>query len=151
MKPTRLSDACIPGVAVFGTLCSLSFTPVLCAVRYGNTREVFQVFVTQLALDAQTHRRAVWDGKLAAVHAVGQQGLRVPGISHVEAIPPSIDAIKEDVLRLGLNPDRIQHEGKRHTGPLRNRRPTLLADVFCDLRARRIASEFREGKFGRTR
>ena len=55
------------------------------------------------------------------------------GIGHIEAVPPAIDAVKEDILRLRQNTCRIQHEGKRNTGPFRDCRPALLANVLGNL------------------
>src|SRR5205807_1654210 len=116
---------------------------------YCNRREVFQVLVTQLALHAQTHRRPMRDGKIATVHTVGQQSLRMPCVRHVQTVPPSIDTIKKDIPGLWLNTGLSEDPGKRNACPFRDCRPTLLADVFCNLRARRIASQLSEGKFRR--
>ena len=86
-------------------------------------------------LDAQPDRRSVRNGQVLPVHAVGQQSLRMPGIGHIEAVPPSIDAIKEDIPGLRLNSGGTQNKRERNACPLGNCRPAIFAYVLRDLRA----------------
>src|SRR4051812_28762174 len=128
------SNPRVPRVAVLCSFGSLALAPFGSSVRYGNCRKILQMLVTQLALHTQAHRRAVGYRKTAAVHSVGQQCLRMQNVSHIEAVPPSVDARKENVLRLRLNTHGIENNGKRNSSPLRNRGPALLADMLSNLR-----------------
>src|SRR5262249_48323504 len=76
-----------------------------------------------------------------------KKGLRVKRIRQIEAIPPTVNTIKENVFRVRLNPHRIQHDTQRYSGPFCNRGPSLLANVFRDLRARRKTFEIGQREF----
>src|SRR5262249_12435322 len=91
------------------------------------------------------------DGKIATVHGVSQQRLWMECIGHVQTVPPTIDAIKENVFRFRKNPDGVEYSRKRNAGPFRYCGPTLLAHMLCDLRARWIAFQLRQSQLGRPR
>src|SRR6266436_8151762 len=70
-------------------------------VGNGDVRDVFHALVTELAGDLHANGSAVIDGQLPAVHAVGEKGLRMPGVGHVNAVPPkSVQRIVDNILRL---------------------------------------------------
>ena len=52
-----------------------------------DARQILHALVAEFAGDAQSYRRSVRSGQLPAVHSVGEKGLRVPGVGHVQAIP----------------------------------------------------------------
>jgi hypothetical protein len=85
------------------------------------------------------------DRKFLAVHTVGEQALRVPGIDHFNAVPLAFDALfvyrvkvrvepkEHNVLRLREDSDEIQNVGKTDTSPLGNKGPTLFAGLMEDM------------------
>ena len=83
--------------------------------EHGLDDVVPQELVAELAGDAQSNRRSVRSGQLPAAHSVGEKGLRVPGVGHVQAIPETLLERKEDDV-LCARPDthEVQHIGKRH-------------------------------------
>src|SRR5262245_15999146 len=70
----------------------------------------------------------------------------MPRIRQIQAVPPSIHTKEEDIPRLGLNSRLAQHIREWYAGPFGNCRPTLLANVLCNLRSRRITLQLRERK-----
>ncbi|EEF25729.1 conserved hypothetical protein, partial [Ricinus communis] len=78
-------DARIPFVAPVFPVAAVTAPQVLQAVDDLDAHDVLGLLVAELPLHAQAQRRAVADARVAAVHAVGEQGLRVKGIDQVEA------------------------------------------------------------------
>ena len=76
-------DAGVPGVGSVGGGGASAFE----AVGDGDRRHELDALVAELARDAETERAAVGDGEIAAVHAVGDEGLGMHGFGEVEAIP----------------------------------------------------------------
>ena len=72
----------------------------------------FAIFVAELALDAQTQRRAMFDGEWRAVEVVGENCLRMEGVDEVvsfvvtagsvERLFEFVGAVEGNVARLGL-------------------------------------------------
>src|SRR5215510_9813381 len=77
----RQSDAGIPGPAVLDVP---DRTVVVEVVGYEDPSQELHALVAELLLDAQPDRRAVADRQLAPIHAVGQDGLRMQRIDHVD-------------------------------------------------------------------
>src|ERR1051325_7525834 len=70
-------------------------------------------------------------------------------VGQVEAIPPAIDCLKENEACLRLDPHCVQNDRKWHAPPFGNRRPSLLANVLCDLSTCRKALQLRQRKLSR--
>src|SRR5260370_150029 len=80
--------------------------------------------------------------KCGSIHAVSEQSLRMPGIHHVDALPPTLRGIAI-VVRKGNHvscpwehADDVQNMGNRHSDPFGNEGPALLANMIGDLAAR---------------
>ena len=58
------------------------------AIGYGEAGDVFDALVAELPGNTQSKRSAKSDRKLTAIHAVGDESLRVQCIGHVDAFPP---------------------------------------------------------------
>src|SRR5579863_2313374 len=63
---------------------------------YDDALQVFRAFVAYLRFHTNTKRRAMPRGQVFAVHSMGQDGLRVKSIKHIDAfgipvIPEKID------------------------------------------------------------
>ena len=128
-------DARVPGPAVLDV-------PLLAAVvelvRDDDALQVLHALVAHLPFDAQPHRRAVRDRQIAPVHAVGQDGLRMQRVEHVDAVDPVVVRVERSTNRaVGRMPAASSTQAERHAGPLADRRPAFLARVPRDLRPRR--------------
>src|SRR5437016_12393847 len=79
-----LSDAGVPGVAavtgtvpVFGRRRAQVLAERFRVIRNGDSGDVFHALVPELPGNAKSKRSTEADGKLTAVHAVGDESLRV--------------------------------------------------------------------------
>src|SRR5262245_3765737 len=88
--PERLLplNAGVPGIAVFRALGSFPLAPLFCRIRDSNHRKILQLLIAELSLNAQANRCAVRNRKVLAVHSVGQKRLRMPGVGHIQTVPP---------------------------------------------------------------
>src|SRR5579862_912393 len=82
------SDARIPGISPFRRGGAQTFAESLQIVSDCQARDEFDALVTELARDTHAKRTTVANRKLAAIQAIGEKGLRVQCIGHVNAIPP---------------------------------------------------------------
>jgi len=82
------SDAGVPGVTVFRVCASKALADVLHAIHHGDAVKILHALVAKLPGDLQANRSAVGCGKVLAVHAVSEKGLWMPGVGHVNALPP---------------------------------------------------------------
>src|SRR5436190_22998339 len=76
----------IPLVAAIFPEAALALADAVESFDGLDAGQVFGVLVADLALDPQPQRRAVADRQRIAVHAVGQNGLRMQRIEQVEAL-----------------------------------------------------------------
>ena len=85
-----LSDARVPCVPIFRAqgAGAQAFAKLLEVISDREAIDVFDVLVAELPGNPQPERSAEFDGKLGAIHAVGDESLRVQGIGHVNAVPP---------------------------------------------------------------
>ena len=61
-------------------------------------------------------------------------------VEHIVGIIPTIICIDNNVARFLLNATcGLEKRRERHSGPLRDGRPALFADMHCGLRSRRKA------------
>src|SRR5262249_2686207 len=128
------SNAGVPGVACLCRRRAQTLAEVLQTVRPNQGGEVFHALVAELTRPAQSERTAVSDGKVPAVHAVGEKRLRVQRVGHVDAAPPTwLDREVHDVSGFRTSPCEVQHVGKRHADPLGDERPSFLAPEVSDL------------------
>ena len=125
--------------------------PCRACARVGHDFEAHQVLgllVAELALDPQAQRRAVRHRQVLAVHAVGQDGLRVEGVNEVDALVVEAGAV-EGLLQVRRRsgtrhsarrlrePGVSQQHAQRDAGPLADGAPALDAVVARDLGAGR--------------
>src|SRR5713101_4617129 len=82
------SNAGVPGIACLTRRRTQTIAEVLQTVRHNQAGDVFHTLVAELTRHAQPERTAVPDGKIPAVHAVGEKRLRVQRVGHVDAVPP---------------------------------------------------------------
>src|ERR1700689_3475718 len=73
----RLSDTGVPRVVGFCSRGAQALAEPFQAIGYGEAGDVFDVLVAELPGNTQSKRSAEWDGKLAAIHAVREESLRV--------------------------------------------------------------------------
>ena len=105
--------------------------------------DVFGVLVADLALHPEAKRRAMLDRQCLAVHAIGEDGLRVKGVEQVDAfiielaLRHLVETVKDDIARFRRQPGHLQEVAERNASPLADRAPALVATVLGDLRARR--------------
>ncbi len=104
-RGSRVSDSGVPGVAAFWRSRAQAFAEVLQTIRYGEASDVFDALVAELPGNTQSKRSAKSDGKLTAIHAVGDESLRVQCIGHVDAFPPvGLNGTVDNVSGLGQRP-----------------------------------------------
>jgi hypothetical protein len=84
------SDAGVPGIAVFWVCAPEPLANVLHRVRDGHAGKILYALVAQLTGDVQSNRRAVRSREILSIHAVGKESLQMPGVRHVDALPPHI-------------------------------------------------------------
>src|ERR1051325_2508622 len=90
-----------PGVAAFGRRGAQTFAELFEVVGQREPRDVFHALVSELPGNAHAKRSAMSDRKLAAIHFVCQQRLRMQRIGHVDALPPvRLDRTVDDVTHL---------------------------------------------------
>jgi hypothetical protein len=116
-------------------------------IGHHDAPEELHALVAELLLDSQSYRRAVADRQIASVHSIRQDGLRMQRIQHVDAVNPTVIRVVLHESSRRAHARRFENCAQRDAGPLRNRRPALLARVPRDLRARWHALQFfqREG------
>jgi hypothetical protein len=145
-RPCSL-DACVPCISTFRSRGAQAFAELFQAIRYGEVGDVFDALVPELSGDPEAKRSAECDGKLAAIHAVRDESLRVQCIGHVDAFPPvRLDRTVDNVSALGESPHNVQDLRERYTPPFGYIRPALFARQMSDLAAPGKALEFTEGK-----
>src|SRR5713226_745636 len=138
-----LSDAGVPGVAavtgtvpVFGRRRAQALAQRFRAIGHGDAGDIFDALVPELPGNAKSKGSAEADGKLTAVHAVGNESLRVQRVGHVDAFPPvGLNRTVDNISGVGENPRKIQDVRQRHADPFGNVRPALLARQMSDLAA----------------
>jgi hypothetical protein len=52
------------------------------------------MYISYLGFDPEAYRGTVGHRKIFSVHAVGQDGLRMKGIVHIDAVYPAIERMK---------------------------------------------------------
>src|SRR5215471_5207085 len=92
----RLTTDSNPRVPRPAILNVSSLASVIKLVCYNDARQVLHALVAELPFYTQAHGRAVWDGEIAAVHAVGQNGLRVKRIKQINAVHPVVVRVEHD-------------------------------------------------------
>src|SRR5580700_8335019 len=135
---------------------AITFTVKVLTVREDDLRQIFGVFVAQVAAEPKANRSAVVRGQWIAIHAIGKKRLRMESVRHVDIIPQYahnarvLIAVRKwnerDVpgLRAGL--DNIQHMGKPHARPFSDIGPPLLAGMQHNVTLRRQALQLFERK-----
>ena len=74
-----------------GALRTEAVADSLGRVGHGHPGEELQALVAELARHLEAKGSAVVRGDVRAVHAVGEQGLGVEGVVHVDAVPPLVE------------------------------------------------------------
>ena len=87
------------------------------AVDQLDAHDVFRLLVAELALDPQPQRRAMRDRQVLAVHAIGQDRLRMEGVDEVDAfvilavavgrLLVFVGAVEHGIARVGLRGPRV--------------------------------------------
>src|SRR5438876_10035609 len=114
--------SCVPLVALILPVTTLPACDLVEALHELDAHDVLRVLVTELALDAQAYGCAVRDRQRLVVELVGEEGLRMEGIVHVDALAVGarsvvfhwIGAIKHHVASLGPGPKRLQQRAEAH-------------------------------------
>src|SRR5438132_7181382 len=132
-KAARLSDPDVPGPAVPG-LAELA--QGFETVGDDDAVQELHALVTELPFHAQPQRRAVRDREIAAVHPGSQNRLRVQGVEHVDALGVVVERIEAHEASARAYAGCLQHRAQRHASPFGDRRPSFLAGVLGNLRAR---------------
>ena len=57
------------------------------------------------------------------------------GVGHMDAVPPTVDGLVDDVGRLGKDADMFEDEGELDAGPFADGRPAFFAGLLGDLGA----------------
>ena len=105
----KISDTGVPGVAAFRSRRAQAFSESFQAIGYGEASDIFDALIAELAGNTQSQRAAESNGKLTAIHAVGDESLRVQRIGHVDAFPPiGLYGTVDNVAGLGESPHRVQ-------------------------------------------
>jgi hypothetical protein len=123
----------------------------------GDPGEIFRALAAELAGYAYTKRSAVTRREeLLAIHPIGQQGLRMPGVGHIDAVPLAfnrllvcclkiaIGAKKHNVLSLRQDSDQVQNLGKRDANPFGYEGPALFAGLMENMPLGRKPLQFRK-------
>jgi len=63
----------------------------------------------------------VGDGQVTAIHAVRENGLRMQGIEHIDAIRILIIGIEVHEPRASLDAGVLEHPAQGYSGPFGNR------------------------------
>src|SRR2546423_6798190 len=127
------SDTGIPRIAVFRRSRSQTLADVLHGVGDSDAREVFDALVAELARHAQPQRSSMVSGHFLAIHGIGQGGLRVPGVWHVETVPRLIEWKEDHVLRLRADANEVQDIRKRNASPFGDEGPAFFAGLMGDV------------------
>src|ERR1041385_791023 len=100
-------------------------------------------------------------GQSFAIHAVGEQRLRMKSVGHVDTLKQCahnrpaligiLEGLEDDVSRLRTRSDVIQHRCQPYAGPFGDIGPTLFAGMQDDMTFCRQALQFFERKRHRTR
>src|SRR5205807_9266514 len=113
-----------------------------------DAHDVLGHLVAELALDAQTERRAVLDRQRAVVDLVREDGLGMERVVEVDAlvvpVPGAVHtvcAVEDDVPGSGADADLVENSAQRDSRPLGDRAPPLHTIVARDLRPRRKPPE----------
>src|SRR6266581_6073364 len=111
-----LLDAGIPGVAavtgtvpVFGRRRAQTLAERFRGIGKGEAGDVLDALVPELPGNTKSKRSAEADGKLTAIHAVGDESLRVQRVGHVDAFPPvGLNRTVDNLSGLGESPHKVQ-------------------------------------------
>jgi len=99
LQANSASDAGVPpGVTDFRSRGAQPFTDVFHRVGDHDAGEVLPALIGELARDTQATRCAMRRGKRLPVHTINQQGLWMPGVGHLKAVPISIKGKKQHTL-----------------------------------------------------
>src|SRR5580693_7108044 len=129
-----LSDARIPRVANISVSTAQTLAERFEVVRQSQAIDVFHTFITKLARDSQADGASEGHGKFGAVHAVGEKGLRVQRVCHVDALPPvRLDRAVYNVTHLGQGSDTVEDVRELHASPFGDVSPSFFAAVHGDL------------------
>src|SRR6516165_11162010 len=145
---TVSSNAAIPGAEALSIKVRL--------IRDNDFGQIFGVFVAEMAGKPKANGRAVvWRQRLA-IHAIGEQRLRMKGVGHINAVPQYahdsgiLILVRErnepDISRLRAGFDEVQNAGQPDAGPFGNVGPTFLAGVQQYMAFRRQAFQLVERK-----
>ncbi len=148
----RSSDAGVPRIAALWRGRAKTLAEFFQIVGDGESGDKFHALVAELARKPQAERATIADRQIAAIQAVGEQGLWMEGIGHINAFPPvGLNGIVDDVFGVGLDADEIQDMGERRADPFGDVGPALFTGKFGDVAALGIALELIQGKCGGVR
>src|SRR4030095_7725025 len=122
-----------PGVTPFGVRATETLAELLDRVRQREPRQVLDALVAKLPRHSKTYCRAVVDRHRLAVHAVGEERLRMQRVGHVDAFPELIERKEHRIARAGRDADELEHVRQPHAGPLGDERPALVARLMRNL------------------
>ncbi len=74
-SPKKRLNASVPGAAAFKVNL----------VRHDDSRKIFSVLVAEVSPEAKANRSAMVGRQCLAIHAIGEERLRMKGVSHVDA------------------------------------------------------------------
>ena len=83
-------------------------------------------------------------GELGSVHGVGEEGLGVQSVGHVEAVPGFVEGEEDDVGGVRENFDEVQKVRERDAGPFGDEGPAFFAGLMGDLGAGGEALQLRQ-------
>src|SRR5579863_2458827 len=137
-----VSDAGVPGVAVFASDGAETFAELFQIVRDGQVVDEFYILVADLPGEPHAKWSAVGHGQIVAVHAVAEECLRMQSVGHIDAVPGiGFHRGVDNVFGLREHSYEIQYVGKRNADPLGDVGPTLFAGDLSDVTARWVALE----------
>jgi hypothetical protein len=114
------SDAGVPRVPRFCTSDPRAQTLAKLSEVIGEREagDVLDVFVAELARNAQANRSAERHRKLTSVHTEGNESLRVQCVGHVDAVPPvGLDRTVDNVSNVGESAREVKDVREGHAAP----------------------------------
>jgi hypothetical protein len=136
------------------------FTIHIPSVGNDDFGQIFGILVAQVTGQPQANGRAVVCGQILAIHAVGEQCLRMKGVRHIDGVPQYANDARTltdvrkrhegDVSRLRAGFNEIEYVTEAHTDPFGDIGPTFLAHVQQYMAFRRQPFQLVESKGHRT-
>src|ERR1051326_611687 len=147
------SNAAVPGATAFTVI-----VPVVCD---DYSRKIFGVFISEMAREAKPDGSAVVGGQGLAIHAVGEQGLRMKSVGHIDAFKqcahnrPGLvwifEWLEDNIPCLRARSDEIQHRCQPYAGPFGDIGPTFFTGMHNGMTFCRQTFQFFERKRHGTR